>query len=82
VSCDLIKRGASWLSFLERWGLGACLADDMGLGKTIEFIAFLLHPAGGTRTADAASLSDFSVRELGARSQEIWPDAESLDAPR
>ena len=36
-------RGASWLSFLERWGLGACLADDMGLGKTIEFIAFLLH---------------------------------------
>jgi len=36
-------RGTSWLSFLERWGLGACLADDMGLGKTIEFIAFLLH---------------------------------------
>ena len=36
-------RGASWLSFLERWGLGACLADDMGLGKTIELIAFLLH---------------------------------------
>jgi SNF2 family DNA or RNA helicase len=36
-------RGAGWLSFLERWGLGACLADDMGLGKTIQFIAFLLH---------------------------------------
>lgn len=36
-------RGAGWLSFLEQWGLGACLADDMGLGKTIEFIAFLLH---------------------------------------
>jgi SNF2 family DNA or RNA helicase len=33
----------SWLSFLEQWGLGACLADDMGLGKTIQFIAFLLH---------------------------------------
>ncbi|WP_446336855.1 SNF2-related protein [Coleofasciculus sp. G1-WW12-02] len=28
-------RGASWLAFLERWGLGACLADDMGLGKCI-----------------------------------------------
>jgi SNF2 family DNA or RNA helicase/intein/homing endonuclease len=25
--------GAGWLAFLERWGLGACLADDMGLGK-------------------------------------------------
>ena len=37
------ERGVSWLTFLQRWGLGACLADDMGLGKTIEFIAFLLH---------------------------------------
>ncbi|WP_416671151.1 DEAD/DEAH box helicase [Egbenema bharatensis] len=36
-------RGASWLAFLERWGLGACLADDMGLGKTIQFIALMLH---------------------------------------
>jgi SNF2 family DNA or RNA helicase len=37
------ERGAAWLAFLERWGLGACLADDMGLGKTIEFIAFVLY---------------------------------------
>ncbi|MGB3401495.1 MAG: DEAD/DEAH box helicase [Microcoleaceae cyanobacterium] len=36
-------RGVSWLSFLEQWGLGACLADDMGLGKTIQLIAFLLY---------------------------------------
>lgn len=36
-------RGASWLNFLQNWGLGACLADDMGLGKSIETIAFLLH---------------------------------------
>ncbi|MBR8826901.1 MAG: DEAD/DEAH box helicase [Gomphosphaeria aponina SAG 52.96 = DSM 107014] len=36
-------RGVSWLSFLERWGLGACLADDMGLGKTIQLIAFMLN---------------------------------------
>ncbi len=35
--------GYSWLSFLQRWGLGACLADDMGLGKTIQTIALLLH---------------------------------------
>jgi SNF2 family DNA or RNA helicase len=39
-------RGVGWLTFLERWGLGACLADDMGLGKTIELIAFLLHLRG------------------------------------
>ncbi|MGB5961187.1 MAG: DEAD/DEAH box helicase [Coleofasciculaceae cyanobacterium] len=37
------ERGVSWLAFLERWGLGACLADDMGLGKTPQLIAFLLH---------------------------------------
>ncbi len=36
-------RGFSWLSFMRRWGLGACLADDMGLGKTIQAIALLLH---------------------------------------
>lgn len=28
-------RGVAWLTFLERWGLGACLADDMGLGKCV-----------------------------------------------
>lgn len=37
------SRGVGWLSFLEQWGLGACLADDMGLGKTPQLIAFLLH---------------------------------------
>jgi len=36
-------RGYSWLAFLRRWGLGACLADDMGLGKTIQAIALLLQ---------------------------------------
>jgi SNF2 family DNA or RNA helicase len=35
--------GAGWLSFLEQWNLGACLADDMGLGKTVQLIAFLLE---------------------------------------
>ncbi len=35
--------GLSWLTFLGKWGLGACLADDMGLGKTIQMLAFLLH---------------------------------------
>jgi hypothetical protein len=36
-------RGYSWLAFVRRWGLGACLADDMGLGKTIQAIALLLQ---------------------------------------
>ena len=37
------KSGVSWLAFLDRFGLGACLADDMGLGKTIQMIALWLH---------------------------------------
>ncbi len=35
--------GYSWLAFLRKWGLGACLADDMGLGKTIQTISLLLR---------------------------------------
>jgi SNF2 family DNA or RNA helicase len=37
------ERGYSWLAFLQRYGMGACLADDMGLGKTIQAIALLLY---------------------------------------
>lgn len=48
-------RGLSWLAFLERFGLGACLADDMGLGKTIQMIALLLR-AKEEGTLDAPTL--------------------------
>ncbi|MEM7028563.1 MAG: DEAD/DEAH box helicase [Chloroflexota bacterium] len=34
--------GYSWLDFMQRWGMGACLADDMGLGKSIQTITLLL----------------------------------------
>jgi len=34
-------RGYSWLGFLRRWGLGACLADDMGLGKTVQTLVHI-----------------------------------------
>ncbi|MHC5718166.1 MAG: LAGLIDADG family homing endonuclease, partial [Nostoc sp.] len=45
------ERGAAWLSFLERWGLGACLADDMGLGKCIANNT-LVNVNGLLRTAE------------------------------
>jgi SNF2 family DNA or RNA helicase len=41
------RRGFSWLAFLDRLGLGACLADDMGLGKTVQLLALLLHARHG-----------------------------------
>ena len=36
------RRGFSWLLFMRKLGLGACLADDMGLGKTVQTLATLL----------------------------------------
>jgi hypothetical protein len=45
------RRGYSWLHFLKRWGLGACLADDMGLGKTIQALADF----GGRKLAAGSS---------------------------
>jgi SNF2 family DNA or RNA helicase len=39
---DYQKRGMSWMMYLEKWGLSACLADDMGLGKTIQVLSLLL----------------------------------------
>jgi superfamily II DNA or RNA helicase len=37
------REGLGWLSFLERLGLGGCLADDMGLGKTVQVLALLVR---------------------------------------
>lgn len=47
------RRGYSWLDFLKRLGLGACLADDMGLGKTVQTLALIQRDraAGETRPA-------------------------------
>ncbi|BAY93448.1 MULTISPECIES: SNF2-related protein [unclassified Tolypothrix] len=46
------QRGAAWLAFLERWGLGACLADDMGLGKCVAPDT-LININGSLLTAEA-----------------------------
>ncbi len=46
-------RGVSWLSFLDRFGLGACLADDMGLGKTVQMLALLQQEREAAQAAGA-----------------------------
>ena len=64
--------GYSWLVFLRRWGLGACLADDMGLGKTIQTISLLVREKelAGQLPAPALLIAPTSVvtnweREIG-----------------
>ncbi|MDJ0552945.1 MAG: DEAD/DEAH box helicase [Microcoleaceae cyanobacterium MO_207.B10] len=63
-------RGVSWLTFLERWGLGACLADDMGLGKTIQTIAFLLNQQE-KETLEAPTLLVCPTSVLGNWEREV-----------
>ncbi len=51
---DYQREGLGWLQFLQRFGLGGCLADDMGLGKTIQVLA-LLDSRRVERLGDAQS---------------------------
>ncbi len=63
-------RGLQWMAYLDRLGLGACLADDMGLGKTIQFIALMLQERdndqnpGPTLLFAPASVIGNWIREL------------------
>ena len=63
--------GLSWLHFLDRFGLAACLADDMGLGKTVQLIALLQDdersrlPEGRTLAPTLLAVPT-SVGQLGA----------------
>jgi superfamily II DNA or RNA helicase len=38
---DYQREGLGWMQFLEKFGLGGCLADDMGTGKTPQVLARL-----------------------------------------
>ncbi len=71
------SRGVGWLSFLEQWSLGACLADDMGLGKTIQLIAFLLH-LQEQNSLDAPTLLICPTSVLGNWEREVQKFAPSL----
>jgi non-specific serine/threonine protein kinase len=51
------RQGAHWLWFMNKLGLGACLADDMGLGKTIQVISLLLALRRGRAASHTADVS-------------------------
>lgn len=82
--------GLSWLAFLDRLGLGGCLADDMGLGKTIQMIALLQHEravSGGQAVGPTLLITPMSVmgnwrRELQRFSPELRVHVQhGLDRP-
>ena len=69
--------GLSWLRFLTKLGLGACLADDMGLGKTIQVLALLL----GERRDGAARPGAPSILVVPASLLGNWRDEAARFAP-
>ncbi len=69
-------RGFSWLAFLAKWGLGACLADDMGLGKTVQAIAYILHSRGTGKAPAALVVAPLTL--LGNWTHELRRFAPSL----
>ena len=73
------REGVSWLRFLTKLGLGACLADDMGLGKTVQVLALLLcgRKDGGKKPA-APSLLVVPASLLGNWRSEAARFAPSL----
>ena len=71
-------KGYSWLAFLERFGLGACLADDMGLGKTIQLLALLLHERSNGVKQPGPTLLIAPMSVVGNWQREVTKFAPSL----
>ena len=69
-------RGLSWLDFLRKTGLGACLADDMGLGKTIQLISLLLLERASLSTSRTLIVCPMSI--VGNWQREIMRFGPSL----
>jgi non-specific serine/threonine protein kinase len=77
------RQGAHWLWFMNKLGLGACLADDMGLGKTIQVISLLLalrrrRPAPTTADGGRPSLLIVPASLIANWKAEIQKFAPSL----
>jgi SNF2 family DNA or RNA helicase len=70
--------GLGWLSFLDRFGFGGCLADDMGLGKTVQLIALLLQEREGTKEKIGPTLILAPMSVVGNWQREIAKFAPTL----
>ncbi|MGA1056719.1 MAG: DEAD/DEAH box helicase [Phycisphaerales bacterium] len=76
------QSGLSWLAFLDRIGIGACLADDMGLGKTVQLIALLQHERERGDTAPGPTLIVAPMSVVGNWQRELERFAPELAVHR
>ena len=72
------QSGVQWLWFLNRLGLGGCLADDMGLGKTIQVIALFLLLKRKRKKDEAPNLLVVPASLIGNWKSELERFAPSL----
>ncbi|MBI4851024.1 MAG: DEAD/DEAH box helicase [Acidobacteria bacterium] len=72
------ERGLSWLTFLNKLGMGACLADDMGLGKTIQLLALLVLERQNSDTKQNPTLLVCPMSVVGNWQREATRFAPSL----
>ncbi len=75
------KQGLAWLTFLDRAGLGGCLADDMGLGKTVQVLAMLqqLYSQGGDRAPSLVVAPRSLVYNWLREAERFTPDLRVVD---
>ena len=76
------QSGLSWLAFLDRIGIGACLADDMGLGKTVQLIALLQHERERSESAPGPTLIVAPMSVVGNWQRELERFAPELSVHR
>jgi superfamily II DNA or RNA helicase len=55
------REGLGWLRFLQRFGVGGCLADDMGLGKTVMVLALLADRGAAAEACPSLVVAPRSV---------------------
>jgi superfamily II DNA or RNA helicase len=58
------RSGFAWMHWLNRNGLGGCLADDMGLGKTLQTLALLMKIKADCRPEDTIARQQRSGAQL------------------
>lgn len=80
------KEGLGWMSFLQRFGFGGCLADDMGVGKTPQVLALLesrrqLRERGKEGKREGGIKGKKAVGEKKAKSGKAKPSVSTSPHP-
>jgi len=63
-----------WLRYLNKHGLGGCLADDMGLGKTVQTITILAAVAGQSKKPSLIVMPKTLIFNWQREFEKFYPD--------